>query len=265
MESLFTCWLDLSTRCLLLAFGHKDDEVTKPAVRPRYGFSLWHGAWSGDRQTLLRTRQPCLFQGSGQGFQRQRCQNLLCACTASTQPGCRGHPGSLLPRVRNDTVETTPSAESTGLRFWNGSLSCSVCDITFDPLWPHGLKHARFSCPSLSPGVCSNSCPLNRWCHLTISTSAAPFSFCPQSFPASGSFPMGWLFASCGQSIGAYWLWVCVIFWQSVRDSGANLCNIKRLSLESYLKERLSPFKASTVTRSTPCGWIGSGVLDNLA
>ena len=48
MESLFTCWLDLSVRCLLLAFGHKNDEVTKPAVRPRYGFSFCRGAWSGD-------------------------------------------------------------------------------------------------------------------------------------------------------------------------------------------------------------------------
>ena len=52
-------------------------------------------------------------------------------------------------------------------------------------------------------GVCSDSCPLSQWCHLTISSSAAPFSFCPQSFPASGSFPMSQLFASGGQSIGA--------------------------------------------------------------
>ena len=54
----------------------------------------------------------------------------------------------------------------------------------------------------LSPGVCSNSCPLSQWCHLTISTSVVPFSSCSQSFPASGSFPMSWLFASGGQSIG---------------------------------------------------------------
>ena len=57
-------------------------------------------------------------------------------------------------------------------------------------------------CPSLSPGVCSNSCPLSHWCYPTISSSVASFSFCPQSFPASGSFPMIWLFASGGQSIG---------------------------------------------------------------
>ena len=68
-----------------------------------------------------------------------------------------------------------------------------------DSLQPHGLQHARLLCPSLSPGVCSNSYPLSRWCYLT---SATPF-FCPQSFPASGSFPMNWLFESGGQIIGA--------------------------------------------------------------
>ena len=70
-------------------------------------------------------------------------------------------------------------------------------------LWPHGLQHARFPCPSLSPRVCSNSCPLSRWCHPTISSSVAPFSSCPQSFPASGSFPVSQFFTSSGQSIGA--------------------------------------------------------------
>ena len=59
-----------------------------------------------------------------------------------------------------------------------------------------------FSCPSLSPWVCSNSCPLNRRCHPIISSSVTLFSSCPQSFPVSRSFPMSWLFASCGQSIG---------------------------------------------------------------
>ena len=62
--------------------------------------------------------------------------------------------------------------------------------------------HWRFPCPSLSPGACSNSCPLSQWCHLTISYSVTLFSSCPQSFPTSRSFPMSWLFASGGQSIG---------------------------------------------------------------
>ena len=69
-------------------------------------------------------------------------------------------------------------------------------------LQPHELQHARLPCPSLSPGVCSDSCLLSQWCCLTISSSANPFSSCPQSFPASESFPMSLLFASGGQSIG---------------------------------------------------------------
>ena len=70
-------------------------------------------------------------------------------------------------------------------------------------LQPHGLQHARLPCPSLSPRVCSNSCPLRRWCYLTISLSVDLFSSCLQSFPASGSFPMSWLFTTSGQSFGA--------------------------------------------------------------
>ena len=66
-----------------------------------------------------------------------------------------------------------------------------------------GLQLARFPCPSLSPSVCSKSCPLSQWCYLTMSCSAALFSFCLQSFLASGSFPVNQLFASGGQSTGA--------------------------------------------------------------
>ena len=64
-------------------------------------------------------------------------------------------------------------------------------------------EHARLRCPSLSPRVFSDSCPLSQWCYITISSSAAPFSFCLQSFPASLSFPTSRLFTSDGQSIGA--------------------------------------------------------------
>ena len=72
-----------------------------------------------------------------------------------------------------------------------------------DSLRSHGLQHTRLPCPSLSPGVCSNLCPLSHWCYPTISTSVTPLSSCPQSFPASGSFPMNQFFASGGQSRGA--------------------------------------------------------------
>ena len=70
-------------------------------------------------------------------------------------------------------------------------------------LQPHEVQHARLLCPSLSPRVCSNSCPMSRWCHPTISSSVAPFSSCPKSFSASGSFPVSQLFTSGGKSIGA--------------------------------------------------------------
>ena len=71
-----------------------------------------------------------------------------------------------------------------------------------DSLWPHGLQHNRLPCPSPSLEVCSNSCPLSPGCYLTISSSANPFSFCLQSLPKSGSFPMSRLFATDGQNIG---------------------------------------------------------------
>ena len=79
-------------------------------------------------------------------------------------------------------------------------FSYSVLSSSLQPLW---LQHTRLPSPSLSPSVCSNSCPLNMWCHPTISFSVVPFSSFLHSFPASGSFPMSWLFASGGQSIGA--------------------------------------------------------------
>ena len=70
-------------------------------------------------------------------------------------------------------------------------------------LWPRGLQHTRLPCPSPSPRACLNPCPLSWWCHPTISSSAIPFCSCPQSFLASGSFPVGRLFPLGGQSIGA--------------------------------------------------------------
>ena len=74
--------------------------------------------------------------------------------------------------------------------------------VMSDSLQPHELQHAKLPCPSSTPGVYSNSCPSSRWCHPTISSSVVPFSSCPQSLPASGSFQMSQLFASGGKSIG---------------------------------------------------------------
>ena len=73
--------------------------------------------------------------------------------------------------------------------------------VVSDSLRPHGPQQTRPPCPSPTPRVHPNSCPLSWWCHLAISSSLIPFSSCPQSFPASGSFQMSQLFASGGQSI----------------------------------------------------------------
>ena len=76
------------------------------------------------------------------------------------------------------------------------------CSVGFDSLWPHELQHARPPCLSQTPGVYSNSCPSSWWCHPAISSSVVPFSSCPQSLPASGSFPKSQLFPWGDQSIG---------------------------------------------------------------
>ena len=74
--------------------------------------------------------------------------------------------------------------------------------VVSDSLWPHGLQHASPLCLSPTPGNYPNSCPLSQWCHPTISSSVVPFCSCPQSFPASGTFPMSQLFLTGGQSTG---------------------------------------------------------------
>ena len=74
--------------------------------------------------------------------------------------------------------------------------------VVSDSLRPHESQHSRPPCPSPTAGVYPNPCPSSQWCHPAISSSVVPFSSCPQSFPASGSFPLSQLFASGGQSIG---------------------------------------------------------------
>ena len=88
------------------------------------------------------------------------------------------------------------------------NISMNISSVQFsrsvvaDSLQPHEMQHTRPPCPSPTPGVHPNSCPSSQWCHPAISSSVIPFSSCPQSLPASGSFPMHQLFAWGGQSIG---------------------------------------------------------------
>ena len=85
------------------------------------------------------------------------------------------------------------------LQFSSVQFSCSVMS---DSLWPHESQHARPPCPSPTPWDYSNSCPSSWWCHPTISSSVVPFSSCPQSLPASDSFPMSQIFVWGSQSTG---------------------------------------------------------------
>ena len=100
--------------------------------------------------------------------------------------------------------------------------------VLYDSLWVHGLQHTRLPCPSLSPRICSKSCPLCQRCHPIISTSVIPFSSCPQSFPVSGSFPVSLLLTSRGQSIGASqlsthsYVCVCVCVCVCINDRRSN-------------------------------------------
>ena len=95
------------------------------------------------------------------------------------------------------TAEFSKFADILGT--YSVQFSCSVMS---DSLRPHESQHTRPPCPSPSSAIYSNSCPSSRWCHPAISSSVIPFSSCPQSLPASGSFPMSQLFAWGGQSIG---------------------------------------------------------------
>ena len=101
--------------------------------------------------------------------------------------------------IREMQIKTTMRYYLTPVRISSVQFSCSV---VFNSLWPHELQHARPPSPSPTPGVHSNSCPSSQWCHPVISSSVTPFSSCPQSVPASESFPMSQLFAWGGQSTG---------------------------------------------------------------
>ena len=110
---------------------------------------------------------------------------------------------SYLPQVWPFFIITSFLSEAFKLRtlalFSSVQFSRSVVS---DSLQPHESQHARPPCPSPTPGVHPNPCPLSQWCHPTISSSVIPFSSCPQSFQASRSFPMSRLFASGSESTG---------------------------------------------------------------
>ena len=128
-------------------------------------------------------------------------------------------------------------------------------------LWLHGLQHARLPCPSPTPGAYSNSCPLSPWCYPTISSSVIPFSFCLQSFPASGSFPMNWFFAPGGQKIGVSasapllpmniqdWFPLGLTGWISLQSKG--LCGLREWAMFSSQFESINSLALSLLYNTT--------------
>ena len=107
----------------------------------------------------------------------------------------------LLTPLRNLRVSNSSYLKQKWLLRYISSVQFSR-SVVSNFLRPHEPQHAMPPCPLPAPRVHPNPCPLSQWCHPTISSSVVPFSSCPQSFPASGSFPMRQFFASGGQSIG---------------------------------------------------------------
>ena len=119
--------------------------------------------------------------------------------------------GIRCPKYWSFSFNISPSNEHPGLIYFRmdcldllavqfSSVQFSRSDVS-DSLRPHELQHARPPCPSPTPRVYSNSCPSSQWCHPAISSSVVPFPSCPQSLPASESFPMSQLFAWGGQRV----------------------------------------------------------------
>ena len=122
--------------------------------------------------------------------QKQPC----CHHAAEAEPGATYLCISYMKKKSHYLSSSTPIVSFSSVQFSHS--------VMFDSFRPHGLQHARPPCSSPTPGVYSNSCPLSRWCHPTISSSVVPFSSRHWSFPESGSFQMSQFFASGSQSIG---------------------------------------------------------------
>ena len=145
--------------------------------------TLWTVAW----QTSLST-----------GFSRQEYWSGLPCCLPGDLPHPWIKPESLIsPVLASSPLPLVPPGKPL---FSISSVQFSH-SVVSNSLRPHESQHSRPPCPSPTPGVYPNSCPSSWWCHPAISSSIIPFSSCPQSFPALGSFPMSQLFASGGQSI----------------------------------------------------------------
>ena len=155
--------------------------------------------------------------------------------------------GLQLPSLEEfSTVFCDPHSERLSVQFSHSVVS--------DCLWPNKPQQARPPCPSPTPGVYSNSCPLSQWCHPTISSSVIPFSSCPQSFPTSGSFQISQLFTSGGQNVGVF------SFNISPSNEHLGLISFKMdwldlLAVQGTLKSFLQYHSSKALTCEMP-GWV---------
>ena len=173
--------------------------------RTRLNDSVTHIVWELSRSScvwLFVTLWTVAHQAPlSVGFSRQECWSGLPCLPWGDLPNLGIEPHlPVSPALQAYYLSLAPPGKPiTHDQFSSVQFSHSVVS---NSLWPHGLQHAGLPCPLPTAGAYSNSCPLSRWCHPTISSSVIPFSFCLQSFPATGSFQMSQFFTSGSQSIG---------------------------------------------------------------
>ena len=146
-------------------------------------FDPWSSLISGQGTKIPQTIQQGQKRKSKQNT-TTKIHNLARNRNESDDPACKARDCPNLWQCEHYTALMI-SEQLSSVQFSRSVMS--------DSLWPHESQHARPPCPSQTPGVYSNSCPSSRWCHPAISSSVVPFSSCPQSLPASGSFPMSQL------------------------------------------------------------------------
>ena len=173
---------------------HRDQ--TKPQNIRNYVVWLLNHVWLFVTPWTVARQSPLSM-----GFPRQECWSWLPFPTPRDFRNQVTEPLSLASPALVGRFFTTSTTWEVQKWFQFNSVQFS-CSAVSNSLWPHGLQHTRPPCPSPTPGVYPNSCPLSQWCHPTISSSVIPFSSCLQSLQVSGSFQMSEFFASGGPSIG---------------------------------------------------------------
>ena len=170
---------------------HLEDSAQPPFCRAQKEQLIT--GWNAGENELMRDKKRETEMGREQLLRLAGCMYVrmyghtcgrVCLCVFSYMHGHTRQMGNLWDALVSYSVQFS-----------------SVHSVMSNSLWPHESQHARPPCPSPTPRVHPNSCPLSQWCHAAISSSVVPFSSYPQSLPASGSFPMSQLFTWCGPSI----------------------------------------------------------------